>query len=261
MSKVIVLDAGHGMNTPGKRTPKFTDGTKSELTGKNFMNEHEFNSSVVEYMKPELERMGFKVVITTSFNEKDVSLAERCRISDRNNADLFVSVHANALKGYWNSARGIETYTWRNGESVKVGTILNKKMVEVSGLYDRGVKDGSWIYVIKNQKAPSVLVECGFMDNLKEAKLLLSDEYRRRIAKSLVIGICEHYGVNYTEPEPKKEKQAENKPISWKLKDLQELHAAGIVDDFDGWAEKIDEPAPNWLVFILMNRVRKELMK
>ena len=47
----------------------------------------------------------------------------------------------------------------------------------------------------------------------------------------------------------------------WKIQDLEELHKLKIVNDFDDWVEKIDEPAPNWLVFILMNRIRKYLGK
>jgi len=45
----------------------------------------------------------------------------------------------------------------------------------------------------------------------------------------------------------------------WKLNGLKSLSEAGIITDFEGWAQKIDEPAPNWLVFELLDRIRKEL--
>jgi N-acetylmuramoyl-L-alanine amidase len=59
---LIALDNGHGLNTPGKRTPKFKDGTKSTYTKKDFMHEWEFNRGVVKRMKPLLERKGFQVI-------------------------------------------------------------------------------------------------------------------------------------------------------------------------------------------------------
>jgi len=57
-------------------------------------------------------------------------------------------------------------------------------------------------------------------------------------------------------PEIKQEVKPEEK-LHWKLADLKELADLGIISDFDGWSKKIDEPAPNWLVFTLINRIRK----
>ena len=197
MSKLIALDNGHGLNTPGKRTPIWTDGTKSTYTKKDFMHEWEFNRGVVKRLKTELERNGFRV-LEVSPTEEDTSLSKRCRIANAAKADLFISVHANALGNRWNErVNGIETLTALSGEGLKAGRIIQKHMVEASGLRDRGMKDGSWLGVVRMTRMPAVLVECGFMDNPTEAKMLNMAEYRSIMAKAICRGICDYYNVDY----------------------------------------------------------------
>jgi N-acetylmuramoyl-L-alanine amidase len=197
MSKLIALDNGHGLNTPGKRTPRWTDGTTSTYTKKNFMHEWEFNRGVVKRLKVELERNGFQV-LEVSPTEEDTPIRTRCREANNANADIFISVHANALSNTWNDrVKGIETLTSEKGESLRLGTILQKHMVADTGLVNRGLKDGKWLGVVKGTKMPAALVEGGFMDNPSESKLLNSGEYRDVMAKALAKGICEYYGVEY----------------------------------------------------------------
>jgi N-acetylmuramoyl-L-alanine amidase len=197
VSKLIALDNGHGLNTAGKRTPRWTDETTSTYTKKNFMHEWEFNRGVVKRLKVELERNGFEV-LEVSPTEDDTSINARCREANSANADLFVSVHANALGNTWNErVKGIETLTSGKGESLRLGTILQKHMVADTGLVNRGLKDGKWLGVVRLTKMPSVLVEGGFMDNPSESKLLNSNEYRDVFAKALCKGVCEYYGVVY----------------------------------------------------------------
>jgi N-acetylmuramoyl-L-alanine amidase len=197
MSKLIALDNGHGIRTPGKRTPKWTDGTKSIYTKNDFMHEWEFNRGVVKRLKVELERNGFKV-LEVSPTDIDTSIIRRTRAANLAKADIYVSVHANALGNVWNEkVNGIETLTSGKGESLALGKILQKHMVWASGLRDRGLKDGSWLGVVKGTHMPAVLVECGFMDNPAEAKMLNMAEYRHQMAVALCKGICEYYNVVY----------------------------------------------------------------
>ena len=197
MSKLIALDNGHGLNTPGKRTPRWTDGTTSIYTKKGYMHEWEFNRGVVKRLKVELERNGFRV-LEVSPTEDDTPIRTRCKVANDAKADIFVSVHANALSHLWNErVKGIETLTSQKGESLRLGTILQKHMVADTGLVNRGLKDGKWLGVVKSTRMPAVLVEGGFMDNPSESKLLNSNEYRDVMAKALAKGICEYYGVVY----------------------------------------------------------------
>lgn len=203
MAKILIaLDNGHGLNTPGKRTPIFSDGTKSSYTGKNFMHEWEFNRRVVQLLKLELERFGF-AVIEVSPTEADTPIEKRCQVANNAGAQLYVSIHANALKdGIWGNPEGIETLTYGSGESLRIGKIIQKQLISATGLRDRGMKDGSWLGVVKGTKMPAILTENGFMDNIREAKLLLSEDYRKKVAVAHAKGICEVFGVKYVGDKP-----------------------------------------------------------
>lgn len=196
MTKLIALDDGHGMATAGKRTPIFKDGTKSSETGKNFMHENEFNRAVGKYLEAHLKRCGFKVLQVAPTNADD-SLSSRVARANNAKADLYVSIHANASQGVWGTWGGTETYTYGSGQSLIIGRIIHKHLMKGTPLRDRGVKNGNYLYVIKNTRMPSVLLECAFMDNLEEAKLLLSDDFRRECAREVAMGICEAYNVKF----------------------------------------------------------------
>ncbi|MER2008899.1 MAG: N-acetylmuramoyl-L-alanine amidase [Psychrobacillus sp.] len=204
----IVLDDGHGDNgvTPGKRTPKFEDGT--------FMYENTFNKTVVKYLNEELKRCGFNTILSAP-TDADTPLATRVKVANNAKADLFISVHANANTGKWGTWGGTETYVYPTGESKRIGTIIHKNLMEGTPLRDRGVKDGSGLYVISNTSMPAILVECAFMDNKEEAKLLLSDSFRRECAKEIAKGICEGLKVSYVE-----EKKETAKPKDDSTKEL-----------------------------------------
>lgn len=194
----IVLDAGHGPNTPGKRTPKFPDGT--------FMHEHEFNNSVVQKLKEKLNRTGKFEVAVVSSEIKDVPLAERVQMERKIKPALFLSVHANALTGVWGNGQGIESfYNKGSNKGKEYCSRIQSKLIENTGLRNRGAKSApgplypTSLYVLKNTYAPAVLVECGFMDNMDEAKLLMKETYRETIACSLYSSICAIFGVDYKE--------------------------------------------------------------
>ncbi|GLB58684.1 N-acetylmuramoyl-L-alanine amidase [Cytobacillus sp. NCCP-133] len=209
MSKLIAIDAGHEYNTAGKRTPKFDNG--------DFMHEWEFNYAVAIELEKILKRCGFRT-LNVNPDKSETSLAQRVSKANTAGADFYISIHANALTGKWGNAKGIETFVWpsKNGSSEKIGRLIHKHLMTGTNMVDRGVKDGSWLYVIKHTKMPSVLVECGFMDNLREAKLLMSSSYRQECAVEIAKGICEGFGVKYVSepvnketpkpaPSPKKE--------------------------------------------------------
>lgn len=197
MSKLIALSDGHGVDTAGKRTPTLPNGQKSEI-GRSYMNENLFNRAVVKYLDEELRRHGFKTLLLAP-TDSDTPLATRATLANKNNADLYVSVHANANAGKWFDGGGIETYTWGSGEGFRIGKLIHAELIKGSHLKDRGMKNGQHLYEIRVPKAPSVLVECGFMDSNQDYKYLLSDAYRRECATEICKGICRAYGITYKE--------------------------------------------------------------
>lgn len=231
----IALSDGHGMEkgkeTPGKRTDIFTDGTKSSETGNNFMYENEFNRRVIAILKEELERCGFKVLLVAP-TDVDTPLNTRVKLANDAKVDLYLSVHANAMTGKWGSQNGIETLTIGSGEGLRIGKIIHKHLLQGTKLTDRGMKTRTDLAEIRLTKMPSVLVECGFMDNLREAKLLLSEEYRQECAIEVAKGICEAYKITYV-PKKEESKMSEQKLSKANEDLLAEAKRLGLTDGKD----------------------------
>ena len=169
----IAIDDGHGMETAGKRTPAFSDGS--------VMRENEFNRAVVAYLHDELIRNGFSVVLTAP-EDCDTSLSTRVERANDAHADYFVSVHANAFGNGWNDANGVETFVYALNDAKTTGLArcIQHDLIQATGLRDRGVKENPTLYVLRKTTMPAVLCECGFMTNAAEAKLLKSDAYRKK---------------------------------------------------------------------------------
>lgn len=188
MSYLVAVDDGHGMKTPGKRTPKFADGS--------FMHENEFNKGVVAKLKIILRRCGIGYIATAP-TTKDTPLWERVKIANDKKADIFVSVHANAVTGKWGKPSGLETYYCKGSKNgLRLAKAVHNHLVKGTLQKNRGLKTKS-MYVTKHTKMPAILCECGFMDNKVEAMLLKSDEFREECAIEIAKGICDYFGVRY----------------------------------------------------------------
>lgn len=117
-------------------------------------------------------------IIPAVYDVSSNNLKEAVELSNSKNTDLFISIHLNA-SGKNSGANGVEVYTWKgkkNDYSVNICANIAKL-----GFKNRGVKDGSHLYVIKNTKATALLVECCFVDSEKDKKLY-NDE---KIAKAI----------------------------------------------------------------------------
>jgi N-acetylmuramoyl-L-alanine amidase len=189
MSKLIAIDDGHGMNTAGKRTPFFPGTTK-------FMHENEFNEAVTVLLKANLERCGFRTLMVAP-EETDTPLKTRTDRANKANADLYISIHANALNGIWGNQQGVSTFHYPGSIlGKKAATVIHNHLKQGTQQKDRGVIAQNF-HVLRETKMPAVLVECAFMDNLREANLLLSDAFRIECADEICKGICEYFGVAY----------------------------------------------------------------
>lgn len=189
MSKLIAIDNGHGLNTAGKRCPDDS------------MREWQFNYATAKYLKEELEYNGFKTLMVSDTKE-DTPLATRVTRINNAKADMSISIHANALQDtQWVSANGIETFAYSStSKGNAIAKLVQEELIKATGLRDRGVKYNR-LYMTRKPNCPAILCECGFMDNLKEANLLKSDDYRKKCAKAICRAICEYFGVVYKEKE------------------------------------------------------------
>lgn len=191
MLKILyILDDGHGAETKGKRTPKFHDGS--------FMKENEFNRAVVDLVIQKLEALDI-CPIRLKPEYADISLKERVT-RERNyvkkmviegdyDMSILISVHANANTEDWNSANGIETFHYSD-RGKKLAEVFQRNLIAKCHRRDRGVKQANF-YIIKNSTSPAVLLECGFMTNMEEALMLLSDTYRGLCADAIVDSVLE----------------------------------------------------------------------
>lgn len=198
MKKLIALDDGHGIDTSGKRTPDFTDGTKCE-TGSPHMRENEFNRRVVAILNTLLKRCNFDTLLVAPTDE-DTPLETRVKRANDAKADFYVSVHANAFgTSGFNSSRGIETfYNTGSIKGKRAAELIHAQLIKNTSQVNRGVKSADF-YVIKYTKMPAVLIEAAFMTNLEEAKLLLTESYRQECALEIAKGICEYFNVPFVE--------------------------------------------------------------
>jgi len=100
----VALDAGHGHDTYER------SGAKGIAKNGEVFEEHEFNATVVRYLREKLEYNGFNVLLTQPLFGWEVSLKERTDLANQKDVDLFWSVHANAADNP--STRGVCCFYW-----------------------------------------------------------------------------------------------------------------------------------------------------
>jgi N-acetylmuramoyl-L-alanine amidase len=184
-----LLDPGHGgfidgrYQTKGKQSPKLPDGRK--------LYEGEFNRDVVSRII-ELCKANNVKSINIVDSEQDLSLSRRVKkansIQKENKNCIYLSIHANGFGNgtNFNSANGVSTFYHINSKKgAKLAIKLQDELVKSTKLKDRGaISNDKWasFYVLRKTSMPAILSENGFMTNLKEAKLLLSSDFRDKIA-------------------------------------------------------------------------------
>jgi N-acetylmuramoyl-L-alanine amidase len=118
-------------------------------------------------------------VIPAVYDRSANNLKEAVTLANNKCADLFISIHLNAGGG-----SGCEAYTWKGqqvAQAVKACSYLKKL-----GFKNRGVKDGSNLYVIKNTKCTAILIEVCFVDNKADAEL-----YKQVGHENIAKAICQ----------------------------------------------------------------------
>ena len=196
----ILIDAGHGIDTPGKRSP---DGSFLEYL---------WNREVAELLYDMLTEHGFDVdMVVTETNDIPLKTRVRrvnevCSLHGAHNV-LLLSIHSNAAGNgeKWMSAQGWECYTTKgNTRSDIVAKCLYDAFEEEfkDRRIRRDMSDGdpdkeSDFYIIKKTSCPAVLLENFFYDNLEECRWLQEDATKRRIARAILHGIQYYYGNRY----------------------------------------------------------------
>lgn len=186
----IVIDAGHG-------------GVDGGAVGK-ITNERDINLEYAKTLKNICENLGMRVVMTRTdenglyspfaANKKRSDMEKRKEIIDSSGADLVVSVHMNAFSSH--SSRGAQVFYGLENErgqklAQKVQTSLHENISYAKAL----AKQGDF-YILNCTSLPGMLIEFGFLSNLDEEKLLVSEPYRNAMCQSVAYGILSFYEMN-----------------------------------------------------------------
>lgn len=165
----IALDYGHCLN--GVDTGAIGNGYK----------EQECTREIGKLAKTKLEALGHSVIVVTPDSAGSVDESLEIRVNKcPNDADLFVSIHLNSGGG-----TGTEVYTYGAKELLSARRILNN--MAVVGFNNRGIKDGSNLYVIRATSCDSMLIELCFIDNYFD--MIKYAGNKENLAKAIACGI------------------------------------------------------------------------
>lgn len=197
----IIIDNGHGNNTPGKGSPFALNKVEPNL----YLKEWEWCREIAQRIVRELKQKGYDATLLVP-EKYDVSLSERVRrvnLFCKTEPCILISVHVNACGNgsKWMNATGWSIYTSKGvtkadylaEEIIKeaVKCFKGKKIRYYSQAYlNRDFEEN--FYILKNTVCPAVLTENFFQDNVEDVKYILSEEGKKEVVRCHVNGI-----INY----------------------------------------------------------------
>ena len=218
MAKVFI-GIGHGGSDPGAVANGFEEADLNLAIGIACVNE--------------LKRHGVNVVASRTKDEND-TLSDEVAECNKFDPDLAVDIHNNAGGG-----DGAEVFHSKNGGKGKIlaQNILNE--VVAIGQNSRGVKTrvnsaGRDYYgFIRETVAPAVIIECAFVDNKTDMKIIDTAAEQKAFGKAIAKGVLKTLGIAYKKEETKVAKtkfKDEAKIPSWALASIKKVSDAGIMN-------------------------------
>ena len=178
----VVIDPGHGGPDPG-------------AVGINGLRETDVVLDVSLQVAQLLQAKGVEVLLTRT-SEVDVDLPPRVALANNNRADLFLSIHANALSMSRPDVNGIETFYFQDGRSRRLAEAVQTQMLRVApGSPDRGARPGRF-FVIRRTVMPSALAEMGFVTGELDSPRLADPAFRQRMAVAIATGLLNYLVAN-----------------------------------------------------------------
>ena len=184
--KKITLDAGHGGSDPG-------------AIGASGTREKDVTLKITKKVQELLKKKGAKVSMTRT-GDKDVygpnasdvqELQARVDVAEDNDADAFISIHINSSTN--KKVGGFSSYYYpKTSNDARLAQAVQDRLVKNFGLDDLGIRKANF-YVNKRCTMPSTLLELAFISNPKEEKLMKSNWYINKLAKSIADGIEDYF--------------------------------------------------------------------
>lgn len=180
-SNIIVIDPGHGGKDPG-------------TIGANNIYEKDINLDISKKLYKKLKSMNYKVILTRDTDEY-VDNSERASLANNKKAKIFISIHCNALENN-NTINGVQVLYYPNISST-INDLDNKSLAQIvideilanTGADNKGIVDREDLVVLNQTNMPAILIECGFLSNEKESKLLSTNKYQNKIVDAIAKGI------------------------------------------------------------------------
>ncbi len=178
----------HGGDDPGK-------------IGINKAKEKDINLIIAKELKTLLEKEGIKIVMTrtddaglyqkSSNNKKVEDMRKRCEIITKAEPVFTVSIHQNSYPE--ESVKGAQVFYYgQSKEGKKLAETLQQALIDqLDPKNHRQAKANESYFLLKKTPSPTVIVECGFLSNSEEAALLITEEYQKKVAEAVKIGILE----------------------------------------------------------------------
>lgn len=182
---VICIDAGHGGSDPGK-------------VGDPDILEKDINLSLALKLQKVLEKNNFKVYMTrngdynladSKDNQKRSDLANRKQIIFENDPSAVISIHQNSYPS--SDVHGAQVFYPQGSEKSKLlaDSIQDALIQGLDSSNHRQAKSNTEYYLFRDNPYPIVIVECGFLSNPEELKLLQSSSYQKKAAQCIYQGL------------------------------------------------------------------------
>jgi N-acetylmuramoyl-L-alanine amidase len=195
----IALDAGHRMDTPGKRCLKSLDPNETREWWLNDRIADRVEKLLAGYNDVDVLR------VDDTTGKKEIDLSARCKAANTWNADFYLSIHHNAgING--GSGGGIVAYMYPGASSTTKAwrDELYNALIAHTGLKGNrsSPKSTGNYFVLRETKAQAVLLELGFMDSRTDVPKILTDEYAQQCAEAIVEVIVKRGGLKKATPSP-----------------------------------------------------------
>ena len=183
--KVIVMDAGHGGHDPGAQHQGY--------------NESDLNLKIVLNCRELFKDTDIKVYYTR-IDDTFLSLYDRAAFAELVGADMFIAVHHNS--SWYDTVTGTSVYWGDKDTSTSLNGLTSEKlawrMLENltaaldTKVFGEGAINKNFV-VVRDSKAPAVLLEIGFMSNSDELSRLVKDKFSKKVARTIVDTVLEIY--------------------------------------------------------------------
>ncbi|MEQ9669779.1 N-acetylmuramoyl-L-alanine amidase [Coleofasciculus sp. G2-EDA-02] len=177
---VVMVDPGHGGKDPG-------------AVGIGGLREKDVILPIAQEVAALLEKQGVQAVLTRN-SDYFVDLAPRVTMAERVNANLFVSIHANAISLSRPDVNGLETYYFSSGQ--RLAQTIHNNILQTVPVQNRGVRNARF-YVLRKSSMPAVLVEVGFVTGRDDAAKLNDPNHRSQMAQAIARGILQYIQQNF----------------------------------------------------------------